>query len=181
MPNSEKNIGTTECDVSPHSESGVSVAVNIDDGSQPPISILKEPYLPPLVAELETHETVSDHRSMADALKRIEALMHSLLSERSSNVPQSCVPCADGGEAEREAAIKKVVLEFPALKSDVEILQRQLPEIRARIPECSTRIELEKKYQWLSTKELRRRRRWPIRRLPYVLAICAPNFLRAQW
>ena len=32
----QKNIGTTECDVSPHSESGVSVAVNIDDGSQPP-------------------------------------------------------------------------------------------------------------------------------------------------
>ena len=66
---------------------------------------------------------------------------------------KSRVPCADGGEAEREAAIKKVVLEFPALKSDVEILQRQLPEIRARIPECSTRIELEKKYQWLSTQE----------------------------
>ena len=44
------------------------------------------------------------------------------------------------------AGIKKVIQEFPTLRTDVDNLQRQIPEIHARIPEREARIALENEY-----------------------------------
>ena len=144
------DMALRESGVTPHAEARApDVLLDTASKSEPAISVSKEPP----VAEPETSKPAADRGSMIDALKRIETLMSTLLSERGSNATQSRVRCAEGGETESEAAIRRVVHEFPALKSDVENLQRQIPEIRARIPESVARIALEKEYQWLSTKE----------------------------
>ena len=71
----------------------------------------------------------------------LQRMMSSIVSG-TSQLPQADV-----------AGIKKVIQEFPTLRTDVDNLQRQIPEIQARIPEREARIALENEYPWFTSKE----------------------------
>ena len=51
------------------------------------------------------------------------------------------------------ANIKEVIQEFPTLRTDVDDLQHQVPEIQASISERTTRISLENEYSWFIIKD----------------------------
>ena len=85
------------------------------------------------------------HRDVMCALKRLEGMMSSIMANPKNSLP--------GDEGQRQCHIDKVVQEFPTLKANVQNLQRQIPEIQARIPDRSVLTTLENEFLWLSTKD----------------------------
>ena len=121
--------------------------IDVEDGSDLDITECRtgepvhvndpRPSLPP------TSGPASAHDEIRSTLTRLEKMMLNVISlSHSDQLRQADI-----------ANIKKVVQEFPTLRTDVDDLQRQVPEIQASIPERTTRISLENEYPWFIVKD----------------------------